>query len=273
MATRSSPPPPGFRQLATTRNTPVAAMAAPERRLYAVQFHPEVAHTPQGQRVLENFLFQVAGLKPGWSMSSFVDHAVESVRASGRAGARAVRALGRRGLGGDGGARPPGDRRPAPVRLRRQRAPPERGRGGRAADLPGPLRDAAPLRGRRQALPGPPPRRDRSRGEAEADRRRVHRRVPGGGRAPGNDPVPGPGHPLSGRDRVHLLPRPVGDDQDPPQRRAGCRRTSASRWWSRCGSSSRTRCACSASFSACRRRSSGASRSPARGSPCASWAR
>ena len=57
-------------------------MAAPERRLYAVQFHPEVAHTPQGQRVLENFLFQLAGLKPGWSMSSFVDQAVESVRAT-----------------------------------------------------------------------------------------------------------------------------------------------------------------------------------------------
>ena len=75
-------PPPGFRQLATTRNTPVAAMAAPERRLYAVQFHPEVAHTPQGQRVLENFLFHLAGLKPGWSMSSFVDHAIESVRAA-----------------------------------------------------------------------------------------------------------------------------------------------------------------------------------------------
>ena len=75
-------PPPGFRQLATTRNSPVAAMAAPERRLYAVQFHPEVAHTPQGQRILENFLFQLAGLKPGWSMSSFVDQAVESVRAT-----------------------------------------------------------------------------------------------------------------------------------------------------------------------------------------------
>jgi GMP synthase (glutamine-hydrolysing) len=57
-------------------------MAAPERRLYAVQFHPEVAHTPQGQRILENFLFQLAGLKPGWSMSSFVDQAVESVRAT-----------------------------------------------------------------------------------------------------------------------------------------------------------------------------------------------
>ena len=74
--------PPGFRSLATTANTPVAAMVAPERRLYAVQFHPEVAHTPQGRRVLENFLFHCAGLKPGWSMSSFVDHAVETVRAT-----------------------------------------------------------------------------------------------------------------------------------------------------------------------------------------------
>jgi GMP synthase (glutamine-hydrolysing) len=79
-------PPPGFHSLATTRNSPVAAMAAPSRRLYAVQFHPEVAHTPQGQRILENFLFQGAGLKPGWSMSSFVDQAVDSVRAAvGRA--------------------------------------------------------------------------------------------------------------------------------------------------------------------------------------------
>jgi GMP synthase (glutamine-hydrolysing) len=75
-------PPPGFRPLATTTNTPVAAMVAPDRRLYAVQFHPEVAHTPQGQRVLENFLFHGAGLKRGWSMSSFVDEAVETVRAT-----------------------------------------------------------------------------------------------------------------------------------------------------------------------------------------------
>jgi GMP synthase (glutamine-hydrolysing) len=72
--------PPGFRPLATTANSPVAAMVAPERKLYAVQFHPEVAHTPQGQRILENFLFHLAGLKPGWSMSSFVDQAVEAVR-------------------------------------------------------------------------------------------------------------------------------------------------------------------------------------------------
>jgi GMP synthase (glutamine-hydrolysing) len=73
--------PPGFRALASTPNCPVAAMADTGRRLYAVQFHPEVAHTPQGQRILENFLFHLAGLRPGWSMSSFVDHAVEAIRA------------------------------------------------------------------------------------------------------------------------------------------------------------------------------------------------
>ena len=81
-------PPPGFRRLGTTDNCPVAAMAAPERGLYAVQFHPEVAHTPQGRRVLENFLFRIAGLKPDWSMDSFVDQAVETIR--GRVGRERV---------------------------------------------------------------------------------------------------------------------------------------------------------------------------------------
>ena len=130
---------------------PVAAMAAPERRLYAVQFHPEVAHTPQGQRVLENFLFQRRRAQAGLVDELLRRPGGRGRPGGGRARARAVRALGRRGLGGDGRARPPGDRRPAPVRLRGQRAPPERGRGGRAADLPGPLRDAAPLRGRRRS--------------------------------------------------------------------------------------------------------------------------
>jgi GMP synthase (glutamine-hydrolysing) len=74
-------PPPGFQCLATTSSCPVAAMAAPARGLYAVQFHPEVAHTPHGGRILENFLFRLAGLKPGWSMDSFIDQAVEAIRA------------------------------------------------------------------------------------------------------------------------------------------------------------------------------------------------
>src|SRR5262249_41076303 len=72
-------PPRGFVSLASTENCPVAAMADAERRLFAVQVHPEVAHTPQGKTVLANFLrrCQTDG---GWSMPSFVDGAVESIR-------------------------------------------------------------------------------------------------------------------------------------------------------------------------------------------------
>ncbi len=72
-------PPKGFVNLATTENCPVAAMADPERKLYAVQFHPEVAHTAQGKTVLRNFL-RACGAKTDWSMPSFVDSAVEAIR-------------------------------------------------------------------------------------------------------------------------------------------------------------------------------------------------
>jgi GMP synthase (glutamine-hydrolysing) len=72
-------PPPGFTSLAATDNCPVAAMADPVRKLFAVQFHPEVAHTPQGKIVLQNFL-DAAGVAADWSMPSFVDSAVESIR-------------------------------------------------------------------------------------------------------------------------------------------------------------------------------------------------
>jgi GMP synthase (glutamine-hydrolysing) len=72
-------PPPGFIALATTSNCPVAAMADEARRLYAVQFHPEVAHTPQGRIILENFL-EVCGVKRSWSMTSFIDTTIDSIR-------------------------------------------------------------------------------------------------------------------------------------------------------------------------------------------------
>src|SRR5512138_3098178 len=72
-------PPKGFTALARTPNCPVAAMADEERRLYAVQFHPEVAHTPQGKTVLANFL-RACGVKRDWSMTSFVDSAVARIR-------------------------------------------------------------------------------------------------------------------------------------------------------------------------------------------------
>ncbi|HKX06145.1 MAG TPA: glutamine-hydrolyzing GMP synthase [Methylomirabilota bacterium] len=72
-------PPPGFASLAATDNCPVAAMADPVRRLFAVQFHPEVAHTPQGTTVLKNFL-DAADVRADWSMPSFVDAAVDRIR-------------------------------------------------------------------------------------------------------------------------------------------------------------------------------------------------
>jgi GMP synthase (glutamine-hydrolysing) len=73
-------PPKGFVALGATPNCPVAAMADEDRRFYAVQFHPEVAHTPQGRRILENFL-EVCGAKRAWSMPSFIDTVVADLRA------------------------------------------------------------------------------------------------------------------------------------------------------------------------------------------------
>ena len=73
-------PPKGFTSLGTTTNCPVAAMADDDRKLYAVQFHPEVAHTPQGMTILANFL-EICGARRAWSMASFIDTAVETIRA------------------------------------------------------------------------------------------------------------------------------------------------------------------------------------------------
>src|SRR5262245_10977516 len=73
-------PPKGFQSLGTTPNCPIAAMADDQRRLYAVQFHPEVAHTPQGRTILENFI-GLCGARATWSMASFIDTTVADIRA------------------------------------------------------------------------------------------------------------------------------------------------------------------------------------------------
>jgi GMP synthase (glutamine-hydrolysing) len=73
--------PPGFVATASTGEVPVAALESAERRIYGVQFHPEVVHTDRGQEVLEHFLFDVAGCRPTWTMASIIDTSVENVRA------------------------------------------------------------------------------------------------------------------------------------------------------------------------------------------------
>jgi GMP synthase (glutamine-hydrolysing) len=74
--------PKGFTVTAKTATTPIAAMRDADRRLHGVQFHPEVVHTPWGQRVLENFLLNVAGCDGAWRMDSFVDSAIRDIRAT-----------------------------------------------------------------------------------------------------------------------------------------------------------------------------------------------
>lgn len=75
-----SAPPPGFQIKARSVFTPVAAMAWPDRKLYGVQFHPEVKHTPLGQEILRRFLYDVCGCRGDWTVSSFIEEQVELIR-------------------------------------------------------------------------------------------------------------------------------------------------------------------------------------------------
>lgn len=72
--------PEGFEVLAGSKNSPVAAMVDTSRRFFGVQFHPEVAHTPEGPKILANFLFYICGCEPSWTMASFARRTVEALR-------------------------------------------------------------------------------------------------------------------------------------------------------------------------------------------------
>jgi GMP synthase (glutamine-hydrolysing) len=83
-----SRPPEGFTVTAST-DAAIGAVEDPARKLYGVQFHPEVAHTPQGKAILKNFLVNVCQLRCDWTMASFIETTVEAIRAR-VAGGRAV---------------------------------------------------------------------------------------------------------------------------------------------------------------------------------------
>ena len=73
--------PPGFTPTATTKDAPVAAIECDERKIWAVQFHPEVVHSPFGMPILERFLHELAGCTTSWSMASVIEEQVARIRA------------------------------------------------------------------------------------------------------------------------------------------------------------------------------------------------
>src|SRR2546428_262366 len=72
--------PAGFHASARTENSPFAAIENPERNLFAVQFHPEVAHTPRGKEILQNFAYHICRCAMDWTMGSFIEEACERIR-------------------------------------------------------------------------------------------------------------------------------------------------------------------------------------------------
>ncbi len=72
--------PPGFKLMASTESCPIAGMADEARRFYALQFHPEVTHTKQGDAILRRFVLDICGAQPDWVMGDYISEAVEKIR-------------------------------------------------------------------------------------------------------------------------------------------------------------------------------------------------
>ncbi len=72
--------PPGFRAAGATQNSPYAAIEHRRRAIYGLQFHPEVAHTPRGREIIQNFVYSVCGCEMDWTMGSFIDQTCRQIR-------------------------------------------------------------------------------------------------------------------------------------------------------------------------------------------------
>ncbi len=73
-------PPPGFKATALTETTPIAVMENDQDKLYGVQFHPEVIHTPYGMDILKNFLYNACNCIPSWTMVSIIEKSIEEIK-------------------------------------------------------------------------------------------------------------------------------------------------------------------------------------------------
>jgi GMP synthase (glutamine-hydrolysing) len=72
--------PEGFKIIASTDNAPIAGIADEERKIYGLQFHPEVTHTKQGQTILERFLYEIVGCGTSWNMENIIDESISAIR-------------------------------------------------------------------------------------------------------------------------------------------------------------------------------------------------
>ena len=194
--------PPGFSVAATSATAPIAAMEAPERELYALLFHPEVAHTDHGLAILRNFAYGVCGCTGDWTIASFIEEATERIRTqvgsgkvvcglSGGVDSTVAAMLIHRAIGDrltcifvDNGLLRYDEANQIVKRFtEKMRLPLD------FVDASGPLSRSAR-------------RRDRPGDEAEDHRRRLHRRLREAREGAGRLRLPGAGHALSRRDRV-----------------------------------------------------------------------
>ena len=274
--------PEGFQSTAQTDSTPYAGLAAPERNLYGIQFHPEVVHTPRGRDVLRNFVVGIAGVSPTWTASNFIDTTVAGIRErvdrhaaetgsdglvicalSGGVDSAVAAALVHRAVGDrltciyvDHGLMRKKESELLRVTF-------ERDLGMKLVMVDARERFLARLAGRRG-----------SRAEAQDHRRRVHPGLRGGGGQARADRFPDPGHALPGRHRIgDVRDEGRAEDQDPPQRRRAAGGSSVPVDRAACATCSRTRSARWVWRWACPRRWSCASPSRDPVSPSGSSAR
>ena len=217
--------PAGFRAVAASEAAPFAAIADDERRFYGFLFHPEVAHTPQGGGTAAQLHPQGGGLPRRLDDGLVPRRCDRADPRTGRARQCRLRVVGRGRFRGRRGVAARGGRRPADLHLCRHRpVARRRSRRGRRPVPPASQHPAGPSR-RRRSVPGEARRGHRPRRKAQADRRRLYRRVRRGGAEARRRRVSGAGDALPRRDRVdERHRRPFGHDQVAPQCRRAARR-------------------------------------------------